>query len=307
MKALQSSFIGTIFLGLSSSIAILIAVWQFLSNDNSSYTSVFDDLHPLIEVIVNTIVLGFNFYLCQQLAKRLKLIKGNFVFSLVYMAVFVSLAPQVLLNTSFLLFLSLLSLLFILFFKIQKQSSIRLNLFGQGILMGIASLFYLPSLAYLLTVYFALAILRPFQLRDYLILGIGSLLPGLYYFSSLFLLKGIPFSKDLISQTSLEFSFGLPMSSDLILLLYGLFAAVGFFMIRSSLVVHLRNQLVLVLGVLIISLISVVCFQEPSYFGGLMLALIFLLTPLLEKMKRPWLAESLIILHLIYLSWINLG
>jgi hypothetical protein len=74
-------------------------------------------------------------------------------------------------------------LLFVLnsFFNIYNQSNAKGAVFNIGLALGIASFIFFPSLTFIIWVLFALAVMRPFRLNEWLLCITGILTPFYFY------------------------------------------------------------------------------------------------------------------------------
>ncbi len=70
---------------------------------------------------------------------------------------------------------------------LHSSSKPKTVLFNAGMLIGVSTFFYFPSLAFLLLIIYALLLSRPFILADWIISFLGILTPYYFLFSYLFL------------------------------------------------------------------------------------------------------------------------
>ncbi len=73
--------------------------------------------------------------------------------------------------------------------KLYNSSSPKGLIFNTGLVLGIASFFYFPAVAFYLLVFFALVSLRPFQVSDWMVATLGILTPYYFLFTILFLIN----------------------------------------------------------------------------------------------------------------------
>lgn len=98
-------------------------------------------------------------------------------------------------------------LLFILsgLFKIYNQQNAKATIFNIGLLLGIASFLFFPSLTFVVWVLLALAVMRPFRLNEWVLCIIGITAPYYFYAIYLFIIDSWSWAAFLPS-----FSVGLP-------------------------------------------------------------------------------------------------
>ncbi len=71
--------------------------------------------------------------------------------------------------------------------NLYNNQNPKTTLFNIGMIIGIASFFYLPSLAFALLIAFALTFTRPFKLNEWMIALLGIITPFYFFFAWLFL------------------------------------------------------------------------------------------------------------------------
>ncbi len=71
--------------------------------------------------------------------------------------------------------------------NVYNNPNPKTTLFNTGMIIGIASFFYLPSLAFALLSVFALIFTRPFKLNEWVIALVGIITPFYFFFAWLFL------------------------------------------------------------------------------------------------------------------------
>lgn len=110
--------------------------------------------------------------------------KANFLPGMAYILI-TSLLPEFSRLSSPLLASTLFILLFINLFSANNEKITKGSIFNAGLIAGFAILIFLPSLLFLIWVYAAFAMLRPFKLNEWLLLLMGVLAP--YYFLGIYL------------------------------------------------------------------------------------------------------------------------
>lgn len=186
--------------------------------------------------------------------------------------------------------------------SVHNQPSVRTEIFTASSLVAIAAILFYPSFLFSLLVFSAIAILRPFQLKNYVLFIVSFCLPFLYLLAFAYLFNFNvniqPIQLDLLDFHAPVFSIAyLPA------LLVGVVALVSSFKLyvsRSKFVVRQRNQLNL-LYIFIFLLLFI------ALKTGLSNLLLFILLPfalffnyLHKKLSRKWIPEVLLLL--IYFS-----
>lgn len=147
---------------------------------------------------------------------------------------------------------------FINFFKSSNIKHDKNNIFNASLLIGIASLFFLPAFVFVIWGFIALAILRPFRLSEWIILVLGATTP--YYFFAAYLFLSGNFH---IPEYFFEWSFftskatySLWHAGALFLLLAPLLAGIYYMQANSGkMMLHIRKAWYLFLWYLVISMI----------------------------------------------------
>ncbi|MFV0605226.1 MAG: DUF6427 family protein [Niabella sp.] len=137
-------------------------------------------IFPFIYVIIAYLLLFLQAYLITSFINNNRLMnKANFLPAMAYMLV-TSLLPEFNVFSSAIIVSTLFITIFSILFSAHNQNITRNNIFNAGLILGIASLIFLPSLLFIIWVYIALAILRPFKLNEWVLLLTGLITP--YYF-----------------------------------------------------------------------------------------------------------------------------
>jgi hypothetical protein len=72
-------------------------------------------------------------------------------------------------------------------FNTYNQENAKAAVFNNGFLLGIASLLFFPSLAFVFWIFFAMMVIRPFRLNEWLLCILGIMTPAYFYAVYLFL------------------------------------------------------------------------------------------------------------------------
>lgn len=186
-----------------------------------------------------------------------------------------------------------------LLLKVYNQPSVIGELFLASMLIGVACLFFYPAVIFLLIVFIAIALFRPFELRNFMISLIGLLLPAFYWFSFDYLLT------DSISMTELQeirFNIGGLSKLSIPFLLFTLLALISvlrLFAARSKFVVRQRNQLFLCLFFLMATgLIFLIVPVGTALFVFLGPVSLFF-SYLYKKSKRKWTIDLFLLVLLV--------
>ena len=139
--------------------------------------------------------------------------KKNYSAGILYI-LFVSLVKENLLLTPALLSLTFVILATSRLFGLTKNEKLYGDVFDVGFLLAIAGLFYFPAMLFILYGYIGLAIIRPFNYRDWTILLLGFLSPVFVVFTYYFWFdRQGAFIADVINQHTgwlVMPAFGLP-------------------------------------------------------------------------------------------------
>lgn len=191
--------------------------------------------------------------------------------------------------------------------KVHNQKDVRGILFLSGFLVGIGSLFFLPVLFGLLPILLNTAVFRPFSLRNYLVIFVGSSLPFIYFISIGYLFDFNFHIPDLSSNNSVTREiFAVKNLPALIYLMLALFSLSSVLISRSKFIVRQRNQLVILITYLvlvgfflfIVSIGQLVFFTIPL-FG-------WFIGYLHKKIPKPWILELFGLVLLIFAIWVKL-
>lgn len=116
--------------------------------------------------------------------------KANYLSGMAYLLIS-SLLPGFNLLSSTLLASVFLLASCILLFNAHGGKAARAAVFNAGLMVGIASLFHLPALFFLLWSLLALALLRPFQLSEWILLLLAAFIPYYFYGAALMMRDGL--------------------------------------------------------------------------------------------------------------------
>jgi hypothetical protein len=180
------------------------------------------------------------------------------------------------------------------------------SVFNAGILIGIAALFYLPSIVFLLFAIVCIILLRPFIWREWIILILGStvapIYAGVYYFWNdklLFMTNEVVFSpirnRDFFLKLPVEYYFLTAMTGLMVFV-----SASRFLSGAGTSTLKTKKGISVMIWFLVFSLLAVLPAQNNAVAG-----IIFAIYPLslftsnyFLVARRLWLAETIFILLL---------
>lgn len=180
------------------------------------------------------------------------------------------------------------------------------SVFNAGILIGVAALFYLPSIVFLIFAIVCIILLRPFIWREWIILILGStvapIYAGVYYFWNdklLFMTSEVIFNpirnRDFFLKLPVEYYFLTAMTGLM------LFVSAGRFLSGAGTsTLKTKKGISVMIWFLVFSLLAVLPAQNNAVAG-----IIFAIYPLslftsnyFLVARRLWLAETIFILLL---------
>jgi len=198
-------------------------------------------------------------------------------------------------------------------FALFKNDSPAPSLFDSCFLVSIASLIYFPAATFFILFIIALAILRPFSFREWLISFIGFFLPyffvSVYFFWTDQLKDGWKNSTGNFSVHHLQTDFVITRPLVSMLVLLGVLLLLSMNLLRQNFyknVIRTRsNQQILLLFFVIAAASSYVLKIIPLYhFTLLAIPLsVFFAYYFLAAKKRVWFAEMLMWLLVVFIIW----
>jgi hypothetical protein len=129
---------------------------------------------------------------------------------------------------------------FIKVFKLYNASVVSGAIFNIGLLLGISSFLYFPSVAFLICILLGLMILRPFKFKEFVLLVLGILTPYYFYIVYLFLND-----KLVVANILPRLSVQIPvLTSDIWIAVAIVFLGAPFLMGGYFIQTHLRKMLI---------------------------------------------------------------
>lgn len=161
---------------------------------------------------------------------------------------------------------SLVLWLFILLTRLYNNQSPRTLLFNIGMLVSITIMAYHPTAILILVVLFALAVVRPFRIAEWLVLLMGIMLPYYFLVSWLFLNNQLSAISSYLPGLSLQLPLQHPdpwLLATIVYLVLALFAGMYFWQkYNNRMVIQIRKNWSVML-VLLFSLLPI-----PFVFSG---------------------------------------
>ena len=161
--------------------------------------------------------------------------------------------------------------LFYLLNQLHKQPSVKSLAFNIGLLVAFTYLIYIPLISLIVFALFALAMLRPFKIKEWLILIIGCLTPFYFLVSYLYLTDELYLVKNFIPIINTTTYTHFPIIFDEVFLIkagYGLFVfllgLIHLSIIKNRMLIHVKRYWNLMLAYLIFTLILPFIFPHAT-------------------------------------------
>jgi hypothetical protein len=242
--------------------------------DNYLYRFIMDLLHSFVFVspfffqVISFVLLFTQATLFNRICNYQKLLpKQNFLPGMCYILL-TSLLPDWNHFSAPLLINSIMIWVFYKMIALYNNERAASSIFNIGILIGIVSLLYLPGIAFLLLIFFALLVMRPFRLREWVMGILGFTFP--YYF--LFIILFIS-NKWVWENITPKIAFTLPSLSHSIWITAGIALVlipffIGGYFVQSNLnkwLIQVRKSWALLLMLLITVIIIILINRVNSY------------------------------------------
>lgn len=268
------------------------------------------DNFPFLITLISFILIFCEALLINYIIQKNEIINSNsFLPALVYM-VLMSLQPEMFsLHPIVIANLFLLLAIHTLMQSYKKETSYA-QAFDTGLFISLATMFYIPSIVFILLLWIGLIILRPFVWREWVISFIGLILPWIflvfYYFWSdkLDALEYDALYYTIVtpqkSFNAIKFSYQEYVQMGILLLSF-IFSSGRFLSDLSKGTVRTRSNLFLMMNFFLLAFVSV--FLAPAYSIAYLSLLsvpfaVFFSSYLLFA-KRQWVAELLFLLLII--------
>lgn len=194
---------------------------------------------------------------------------------------------------------------------IYNQKNVLKEVFNASLLIGVASLFYFPSLFLVVLIWSACLTIRPFEWRNYIVSLFGPILIGLWLATYYYLNDQIPNLVLKYSEFN-NYSYGLTISgfSFVVLALLLILAIVAFSSLLRGLsknTVRVKNLLRIIVVYFLLSVVSFF-FTTNDYFSTYSLVLVSFAVytaNYFDYLKRYWVGNVIIILLLLIVLYNN--
>lgn len=198
-------------------------------------------------------------------------------------------------------------------FALHKQNKATVAVFDCGFLTGIAVLLYLPAVPIIFLLMFSLSILRPFQIKEWLVLIIGYTVPflftsvlkfwnhGLSEFWTGFFIRFKEPAKMLLMPESFPLSF--------------LFGVIAFLLLLSWLrlranyyknIIRIRTYQQILFFAFLLGFLSIYLSKNLSWIHFLILTIpvaLWLSYFFVSQKKKMWMVEGLLLILIIAIVW----
>jgi hypothetical protein len=161
---------------------------------------------------------------------------------------------------------------------LYNNQNATLSIFNIGIFIGIVSLLYIPAIAFLLLIFFAFLVMRPFHLREWLMGLLGFTFPYYFLFIVLFITKKFDwrniFPKIALTLPSLPHSVWVTGGMALAVIPF----IIGGFFVQSNLnkmLIQVRKSWALFLMFLISAVVIILINRVNSYENWIMVVIPF--------------------------------
>lgn len=125
-------------------------------------------------------------------------------------------------------------------FRLYNQQAAKGVVYNIGLIIGLSSFIYFPSSAFLLSLCFGMAILKPFRFNELVLMLIGALTPYYFYGVYLFLVDRLTLDRILPKVT-----LGLPdLRMSVLIIVVAILLFVPFFIGAAYIRGHLRRMLI---------------------------------------------------------------
>ncbi|MBL0310111.1 MAG: hypothetical protein IPP77_10655 [Bacteroidetes bacterium] len=197
-------------------------------------------------------------------------------------------------------------------FSIVRKEKANGDIFDIGFLIAIASLFYFPSILFLLFGYIGLATVRAFSYREWTILFLGFIAPFFLVFTFYFWIDDLPILLSLLENNhSINWlnGFHFTQMEWALLGVLGFISMVSYVMLPAAIyssVIQTRKFALLLLVFTVLSLVSFLLLQYASltHILWLSLPLAIIISMLIMQVKRVWIYE---VIHLILILLVLAG
>jgi hypothetical protein len=265
--------------------------------------------HRIVASLIALVLLCANGYMLIQLNTIHVIIPVRTQLPLLFYTILIIGVNELHQLTPALISASFLILVFYRIFHAYKADGISKNFLDAGILIALASLFYLPAIGFFFFLITAIFILRPVNWRELVFAFIGILIPYIFVFSIYYLI-GKPLS-DYINDISGSINrhiFSKTLPNIIGLVYVGFLVLTGsYFMIFSigTMKIHARKFFLVLLGYFLfcVLLYLIVPYDVTGIAYFIAVPLAYLFTHYFIKCRRNWGNELFFIIFLLLLFW----
>ncbi len=162
---------------------------------------------PYIALGISILVLFLQAILLNAVAQRHKLVERNQLLSAAIYVVIISSQPQMVQPNMMLLVNLLLILLLYNVLNLYGRNEALSALFDSGMLVGLASLLFSPSLVFIVFILVSLMVYQQYKWREWVVPLIGFFTPWIFYIAYLFWVDGL---QEWFAALGEKFNFRIP-------------------------------------------------------------------------------------------------
>lgn len=288
-------------------VLLLSSIWVF----NFSHREVVEPDFSLgvlwFDVLVGIVLVSFQSVFLNVIVNKYNLLNETTHLPGLLLVFFSCLSIFSLTNNQIIIANSLLVLVLYQVLNLYNSDKKFGLLFNSGLLIGLATIFYMPSIVYFIMLWIALIYLSTPVWRDFAISLIGFVVPIVYYVAYFYVFKDLS-ELVFISKHLSIYSFSWSESSfwtRLLLVAVGIYCAISCFYLMMSAgrsIVRIRKMLLIVLLVFLVSLTTLFLNQKDIIATITMTipALSIIMANFLQKQRKSWVAE-LVFLSMVFL------
>lgn len=230
---------------------------------------------PIIYSVIAFIIIFFQaIILCQFINANRLMQKPNFLSGLAYILI-TSFVPEFNVLSSQLIISVFYLLIFIQLFKAYNQQLTNGAIYNSGLILGIATLFFFPATTFLVWMFIAFIMLRPFKLKEWLLIILGVLTP--YYFLAAYIFLTDQSFYLLMPKLTFGFERKIPsiwLAGALFLVLAPLLTGIYYSQSLSGrMLIHMRKAWTLFLWYIVICMVSIFFNRSQGYENWVMVML----------------------------------
>lgn len=274
-----------------------MAIGDELNTENYSLFN-FTIENRFVDVLLFSILIGFQGVFLNFIINREKLIKGNTHLVGLFYVVLNSGIPILFAVTPIIISNTLIITILWLFFKLYSLHNAKPLLFNIGLLLGISTLIYAPLFCLFPLIWIVLSYIRTPNFRDFFVSLLGFLLSFIYLIAYLYLSNQL-FNSNYIDWIYYPAIFSIPIISKPFL--YFLMIVIGFVLLAFfSMFLQLERDVIKDRKLFIVFILLTLFFFVTLVFNSddynslyILLTIPFsvFLANYFNKLKKEWLAE----------------